>query len=147
MPPLAGQRLLKLLCPSLFDITLYNNGENWNKLAEGAYGTVYECTTNLDEPKTVAIKKMNLPNSIYDRCVLHDIFTEITCLEEFRLEPCVTDLYDYGVDSNSYYIVMKRYTCSLSEWRKRQKPSFEDNKGLYLSVYREILKCFKTIHS
>jgi len=41
---------------------------------------------------------MGLPSEIYDRCVLHDIFTEITCLEEFRLEKCVTDLYDYGVD-------------------------------------------------
>ena len=25
-PPLAGIRLLKLMCPSLFDISLYNNG-------------------------------------------------------------------------------------------------------------------------
>jgi hypothetical protein len=60
---------------------------------------------------------MDLPNSIYDRCVLHDIFTEITCLEEFRLEPCVTDLYDYGVHGTSYYIVMKKYDCSLRAWR------------------------------
>ena len=48
---------------------------------------------------------MLLPGSIYDRCVLHDIFTEITCLEELRLEPCVTDLHDYGVDNQCYYIV------------------------------------------
>lgn len=65
----------------------------------------------------VAIKQMMVPSSIYDRCVLHDIFTEITCLEELRLEPCVSDLYDYGVDKTSYYIVMKRYNCSLREWR------------------------------
>jgi hypothetical protein len=42
-PPLAGMRLLKLLCPSLFDLSLYNNGKNWRKLAEGAYGIVFEC--------------------------------------------------------------------------------------------------------
>lgn len=63
---------------------------------------------------------MMLPTSIYDRCVLHDIFTEITSLEEFRLEPCVTDLYDYGVDECSYYIVMKKYACSLTKWRLKQ---------------------------
>lgn len=60
---------------------------------------------------------MQLPKHISDRSVLHDIFTEITCLEEFRLEPCVTDLYDYGVDGNNYYIVMKRYSGSLRDWR------------------------------
>lgn len=98
-PPLAGQRLLKLLCTQLFDIGLYNSGRNWRKIAEGAYAKVYEGETNLSEPQFVAIKQMMLPGTIYARCVLHDIFTEITCLEELRLEPCVTDLYDYGVDS------------------------------------------------
>jgi len=72
----------------------------------------------MSEPQTVAIKQMSLPVSIYDRCVLHDIFTEITCLEEFRLEPCVTDLYDYGVDGCNYYIIMKKYAISLSDWRQ-----------------------------
>ena len=56
---------------------------------------------------------MSVPKSIYDRCVLHDIFTEIACLEEFRMERCVTDLYDYGLDDNDYYIVMKMYKTSL----------------------------------
>jgi len=42
-PPLAGIRLLKLMCPSLFDISLYNDGKGWNKLAAGQYGIVYEC--------------------------------------------------------------------------------------------------------
>ena len=90
---------------------------------------------------------MDLPGSIHDRCVLHDIFTEITCLEEFRLEPCVTDLFDYGVDQGSYYIVMKRYTGSLRDWRLNQKPNIMENLSLYLSIYREVLKCCKIIHS
>jgi serine/threonine protein kinase len=108
---------------------------------------VYEVDSGMAEPKTVAIKQMQLPQSIFDRCVLHDIFTEITCLEEFRLEPCVTDLYDYGVDKQNYYIVMKKYSGSLREWRSSQKTVMQDNISLYLSIYREILKCFKTIHS
>jgi hypothetical protein len=116
-PPLAGLRLLKLLCPSLFDLSLYGKQQDWKKLAAGAYGVVYECKTQFAEPQYVAIKQMQLPKSIYDRSVLHDIFTEITCLEEFRLEPSVTDLFDYGVDGTNYYIVMKRYSGSLREWR------------------------------
>ena len=101
----------------------------------------------MSEPQTVAVKKMSLPQSIFDRCVLHDIFTEITCLEEFRSVKCVTDLYDYGVDESSYYIIMKRYSGSLKEWRGKQKPHMKDNLSLYLSIYREILKCLKAIHS
>lgn len=79
--------------------------------------------------------------------MLHDIFTEITCLEEFRLEPCVTDLFDYGVDGTSYYIVMKKYSGSLREWRLRQKPNIMENLSLYLSIFREVLKAFKIIQS
>lgn len=60
-PQLAGQRLLKLLCPSLFDLSLYGGGKGWIKLAEGAYGVVYEVESSMAEPKTVAIKKMNQP--------------------------------------------------------------------------------------
>lgn len=86
-------------------------------LARGAYGTVYSCTTGLAEPKTVAIKILPLPKSISERCVLHDIFTEIAVLEELRLERGVSELYDYGVDSDNYFIVMREYACSLRDWR------------------------------
>ena len=84
----------------------------------------------------VAIKEMDFPASIFERCVLHDIFTEITCLEEFRLEPCVTDLYDYGFSGSSYYIVMKKYKTSLRLWRLEQNEGrengFNENLALYL---------------
>ncbi len=113
-PPLAGQRLLKLLCTRLFDPSIYREQR---LLARGAYGTVYSCRTGLAEPKTVAIKILPVPNSISERCVLHDIFTEIAVLEELRLERGVSELYDYGLDSDNYYIVMREYACSLREWR------------------------------
>jgi serine/threonine protein kinase len=61
------------------------------------------------DPKVVAIKSMSFPKSIYDRCVLYDIFTEITCLEKFRFEPSIVDLYDYGIYNNEYVMVMKKY--------------------------------------
>ena len=143
VPPLAGQRLLKLLASHFFDPTIYSS---WHKIATGAYGTVYECKTGLPDPPAVAIKKMSVPKTIYDRCVLHDIFTEITCLEEFRLEKGVTDLFDYGVDENDYYIVMKRYPISLKQWREQLSGSLEEHLPKFLTVYREILKAVKIIH-
>lgn len=143
VPPLAGQRLLKLLCTSFFDSKLYTG---WQKIATGAYGTVYECETGLSEPVTVAIKKMSVPKSIYDRSVLHDIFTEIACLEEFRLERYITDLYDYGVDENDYYIVMKHYSTSLKAWRTELPGPYEDYLHLFLTLFREVLKAVQIIH-
>jgi len=69
---------------------------------------------------------MGTPKSIYEvimqinlfkRCVLHGLFTEIACMENFRLTPQVATLYDYGVTSSDYIIVMKKYPLSLKEWR------------------------------
>ena len=117
-------------------------------MASGAFGAIYECNTNLPEPKIVAIKQMGLPDSIYGRCVLHDIFNEITCLESFRLDSCITDLYDYGLTKTDYRIIMKRYPISLKQWRlKQKKDSFHDNLATYLSIYKEILKIIQLLHS
>lgn len=49
-PPHSGVRLLKLLSVTLFDIGLYKNGKDWDKLAEGAYASVFETETGLAEP-------------------------------------------------------------------------------------------------
>jgi len=120
----AGQRLLKLLTTAFNDMSIYNDKK---KIGGGAYGTIFECNTNLAAPKTVALKETKFPNSIHDRCVLHDIFTEITCLEHFRLDPSVTDLYDYGVVDNGYIIVMKKYPSSLEDWRLKQEGTWQEN--------------------
>ena len=56
------------------------------QIAKGAYGQVYDCKIQMCDPSQVAIKEMRLPESASNRSVLHDIFTEITCLEAFRLE-------------------------------------------------------------
>ena len=140
----AGQRLLKLLCASFTDTTIYTD---WRKIATGAYGTIYECNTNLADPQTVAIKQLSLPKSIYERCVLHDIFTEITCLESFRLDPCITDMYDYGVTDQDYIIVMKKYPASLKDWRLKQEGNWADNLPTYMTIFRDILKAISLLHS
>jgi serine/threonine protein kinase len=108
-------------------------------MSEGGYGIIFSCKTNLVSPS----EQMNLPDSVYERCVLNDIFSEISCLENFRLDPKVTDVYDYGVTDNSYVIIMKRYRFSLRYWRRMQK---EVNLPLLLGMFREILKVVKLLH-
>ena len=135
---------MKLLCKSFFDISAYSS---WSKIATGAFGTVFECSTSFVDPTVVAIKQLSFPNSIYDRCVLYDIFNEITSLQEFRAEQCATTLYDYGVDDNNYYIVMRRYSGSLREWRQRQTSCLADNLPIYLQVFKQALKAVEVVHS
>lgn len=62
----------------------------------------------------------------------------------------MTDLYDYGVDQQSYYIIMKRYALSLGEWRRKQGTGievFRKNLRLYVSIYLKVLKSLRTIHA
>ncbi|KAL4475130.1 hypothetical protein ABPG74_001826 [Tetrahymena malaccensis] len=141
----AGQRLLKLLCAALNDFSIYTDLQF---MASGQFGSIFEAKTNLSDPQIVAIKQMDLPKSIYDRCVLHDIFNEITCLELFRFDQCVTDLYDYGLADNDYKIIMKRYPMSLKQWRQQQKSDqFTENLPTYLNIYRDALKAVQLLHS
>jgi hypothetical protein len=139
-----GQRMMKLLYKDLFDSTIFTQ---WTKIASGAYGTVYQCQTNIAEPTTVAVKKMGVSESIFDRCRIHDIFTEITALETFRMEGCVTHLFDFGVDSDYYYIVMKMYPHSLKQWRVQQKCPFNEMLPIYLNIFKDILKAMAIIHN
>ncbi len=141
----SGMRLIKLISTKLFNKNIY---KNWEKIAFGTYGKVYSCETGLSDPNLIAVKQMNLAESIYDPCYLFDIFTEITSLELFRMDKCVTQLYDYGVDADNYYIILKKYEISLKEWRNKQNSNFEDNDNLsiYLDIFKEILKAVKVIH-
>jgi hypothetical protein len=41
----------------------------------------------------VAVKRMTVPKSMHDRCVLHDIFTEIMVMDKFKNDPKIVHLY------------------------------------------------------
>jgi len=140
----AGQRLLKLLCEDLNDTSIY---KNWKRLASGAYGVIYDCVTEISYPREVAIKVMPFKESIYERCVLHDIFSEITCLEYFRLQPNITTMYDYGIHKGQYYIVMKRYRSSLKAWREAQRLPLSFMLPLYLKIFLKALTAIQCSHA
>lgn len=106
----------------------------------GAYGSVYKCRLEA-EGMELAVKLMTLPKLVGDRCVLHDIFTEISVLDDYKADPRVSHLYDYGVDETYFWIIMKFYKCSLRSWRMRQTKPLSENLGLYLDVYMQVLQC------
>ena len=145
IPPFgAGQRLLKLVNKKFFDSTLYSN---WDKIGGGQFGTVFQCNTGIREPNIIAIKKTDVEQNIYSACRLFDVFTEVTALETFRLKNCVTQLYDYGCDEESYYIIMKRYPISLKQWRLMQEDNLEEMLPTYLSIFKDILEAVQIIHN
>lgn len=77
---------------------------------------------------TAAMKICDRKPSIYDRSVLHDIFSEISCLEYFRLQQSTVTLYDFGYskDKDEYFIVMQKYPMSLKKWRSIQTKPLND---------------------
>ena len=148
-------RLLKLLCVKLFK---KENYKLLDKIAVGAYGTVYNCKlsnlmyddnnnvqSNKDHDKSfsLACKLMKIPESIHDRCVLHDIFDEILILDKFKEDSRISHMFDYGTDDEYYWIIMKKYKCSLKNWRQKQKQSLNKNLTLYLNIYMNILNTFQ----
>ena len=71
----AATRLLRLLCARLFRASLYRHRDAAVRY-RGAFGTVYKGRLPL-APHDVAIKLLDVPSSIHDRCVLPDLFAEV----------------------------------------------------------------------
>ena len=134
-------RLLKLLCTKLFRKDMYSD---LHRLAIGAYGTVYSCTVKPQcQSMNVAIKLMEVPKSIHDRCVLHDIFDEILILDKFKFDSRISRTFDFGTDDEYFWITMKKYKCSLKNWRQKQKAPLKKNLSLYLNIYMNVLNTFQ----
>jgi hypothetical protein len=155
-------RLLKLLSTRFFRPSLYQSSV---RISEGAYGTVYAAKLLGED---VAVKLMSVPKNIQDRCVLHDIFTEILVLDKWKADERICKLIDYGsfglscvlvcktwlpkltdlvvllgVDDEHYWITMKRYKTSLKTWRHKQKKPFMENLPLLLNVFTDVLNCVR----
>jgi len=136
-------RPLKLLCENSMHRWMY---ANWTRLAGGTFGTVYRCDVLLGGIGTVAIKQISKQASIQDRCVCHDVFSEVACLDAVRFESHVCQLFDYGVDESGYWIVMRYYPTSLKKWRGMLNGSLNEHLPLLLVVYRQILKAIQALH-
>eukprot|EP00929_Paragymnodinium_shiwhaense_P079029 TRINITY_DN41056_c0_g1_i1.p1 TRINITY_DN41056_c0_g1~~TRINITY_DN41056_c0_g1_i1.p1 ORF type:complete len:3335 (+),score=785.03 TRINITY_DN41056_c0_g1_i1:162-10166(+) len=144
---IGGFRLLKLLCESAMHRWMYSN---WNRVAGGAFGTVYQCAVRLsgdDSAMPVAVKQIPKQNNIQDRCVFFDVFSEIACLDTIRFEKKVCQIFDYGVDESGYWIVMKYYATTLKKWRDSITGSMSENLPVLLAVFKQVMQAVQTLHS
>ena len=64
-------------------------------------------------PKTCALKVEDLPVEGNDVRTLMDMYSEVSIVEQFHGQLCISQLYDFGVTRDSLYMVMKEYKCSL----------------------------------
>jgi hypothetical protein len=55
-------------------------------------------------------------------------------------QPGICQMLDYGMYNDAYWIVMRRYRCSLAEWRSRQKsnPPTPTAARMYLSIFLQV---------
>lgn len=49
-------------------------------------------------------------------------------------------LWDYGVEGDSFVLVLRRYECSLAQWRTALPPGPAPHLRLYLSVFADVLR-------
>jgi len=82
-------RLLRLLCKRLFDPEDYVLGD---RIGGGSFGQVFKATSAYTR-QPLAIKLTKVPQRVWDRCVLVDLFTEISAMEMFANDPRVSKLY------------------------------------------------------
>jgi len=129
-------RLLKLTIHSLFQHPLYYNRR---RMVSGAFGTVYSCRPPHANGELI-VKLIDLPKREHDRCLLQELYNEMTILDRFRGNPSVCQLYDYGVNEEYCYMVMKKYKTSLKSWRCRQTTELEQGMlPLYMWTFGRIL--------
>ncbi|KAF4687136.1 hypothetical protein FOZ63_034127, partial [Perkinsus olseni] len=138
-------RLLKLLAPGNFPQWIY---ADMKVVGGGAFGTVYRCETVLDggDEEVVAVKLVSRNPDISDRCVLYDVFNEVTCLEEGRFDDYMAEIFDYGYDGCSYWIIMRFYDMTLTAWRSRLAQPLGDHLLDLLQAYRKILTAVGKLH-
>ncbi|EFJ50375.1 hypothetical protein VOLCADRAFT_116901, partial [Volvox carteri f. nagariensis] len=170
----AVTRTLQLLSRPLFDASRYTNLQF---VARGTFGDIYRARMEPPRalawpspvsqgeaaaavaaaaaPMQVVIKTIQLPSSSHDPCVLADVFGEVSVMERFRGHECICQLLDYGMHNDAYWLVMRRYRCSLAEWRGRQKPLDEPAAAaaaaaaarVYLSALSQVVDALRLLAS
>lgn len=79
----ASERLLRLLCPRLFDHTRYTLER---RLGRGRFANVYLAR---GPGGPVAVKKVDAPDSAHDYCSVVDLFAEASALERLKGHSCI----------------------------------------------------------
>lgn len=137
--------LLRLLCPSLFHIEPFTNK---NKVAEGRYGCVFTYDLVISSDYGIinpVIVKILSSRSVNSRNALYTIYSEVAVLNYLKGNHEVTQILDYGVNNNNYWIVTENCLCSLKDILDNKGDTLGNN--LRLQIFYRILYCIKFLHS
>lgn len=118
-------QLLKLVTRMLFRPDAYRVRD---RVGQGAYGVVHEAE-QAHVPGLLAVKL-----SPVTRTVLVDMMSEIAILRAFHDDGTVCTMYDFGVDHENYWLVMRRYRCSLKQWRERLQAAIDESGATLTSL-------------
>jgi serine/threonine protein kinase len=164
-------RLLRLLSRECFDQSRYTNILPFARGAFGRiYRAKRLPAPGSSEPvQHVVIKSIEVTSSGFDASPLSAVFSEVSALERYALAPCpltmlggggtgsvvlpaaangarvghpgVCQILDYGLTDSAYWVVLRRYNSSLSEWRHTQQPATALSPAaiaVYLSVLQQL---------
>ncbi|GAX76274.1 hypothetical protein CEUSTIGMA_g3718.t1 [Chlamydomonas eustigma] len=138
--------LLRLMSRRLFDEVRYTE---LKFQARGAYGSIFRAKMLGKDGATeqVMVKVVELPGSLHERCVLPDVYGEVRILERYRGVRGICQLIDYGLAPEAYWVIMKKYRCSLSEWRQRQVSDLSSaaRTRLYLAILVQIVEALQIL--
>lgn len=103
-----------------------------------------------------------MPRGPYEPCTFFDVYSEVQILECFQGDSRICQIIDYGVDRDTFVLVLKRYKCSLRAWRHQHTSIYQSHgqdttttdchrKGytcvpfherlpLYLEIYANVLQ-------
>ena len=100
-----------------------------------------------DLPETCVVKVINFPREILrsDASIL-SIYSEISLMERLSQESGFCQIYDFGVRSDSAYIVMQDCRCSLRDWVERFPVSSSWAIRLILKIFVRIAKSVHRLH-
>ena len=115
-------RLVKLLSSALFSTNLYSQSPAI-QIGRGQFAGVHLAALP-GLPDRLAVKVIDQNGSTHQRCVIYDVFSECSVMEQLRGNNGVNPLIDFGLGSGQYWMIMRAANISLRSWRKQQdKPN------------------------
>lgn len=131
------RRLVRLICPKVFDRTLYAApGEvstssfdissdiaiasaRKDYIAKGATAAVYRTTPVIENPSSVSLKVLRQVRD-GDLCAIASVYNEVTILKRLRGERAALQILDFGNrhQDKNYEVVTEWCPSTLSEWRR-----------------------------
>eukprot|EP00210_Caulerpa_lentillifera_P007952 g7591.t1 len=146
-------RMLRLLLDGFFDINLYTEVD---RIYKGEVAHVKRCRLtqsgegqNSSEgiPQMCIVKVMDFPLEYQSPDVsLLNVYSEVNIMEKLHNETGFCQIYDYGLNGDTLYIVMENCEKSLQDWIHEFPTSRPWAVRLLLRVFKSIAQRVAQLH-